>query len=96
MVDAGAVDDKIVAVLREDGAFGCWRDISDCPGPLVDRLRHYFLTCKFEPESEPQGDSFIAEVYGRAEAHKMILLSRQDYREKFPDFDAAAKAEGDE
>ncbi len=96
MVDAGEVDDKIVAVLREDGAFGSWRDISDCPGPLVARLKHYFLTYKSEPESEPPGDTLIAEVYGREEAHNMILLSRQDYRDKFPDFDAPSKADGDE
>jgi inorganic pyrophosphatase len=86
MVDSGQADDKIVAVLHDDGAFGSWRDISDCPKPMVDRLRHYFLTYKAHPGQEPSGDRFIAEVYGRDEAHAVIELSCQDYCEKFPEF----------
>lgn len=85
MVDDGVVDDKIVAVLEEDGAFGEWRDIGDCPRPLIDRLRHYFLTYKANPDSAPNEDRFITEVYGREEAHEMILRSHQDYRDRFPE-----------
>jgi hypothetical protein len=46
LVDGGAADYKILAVMEEDAAFGNWQDIGDCPRTLIDRLRHYFLTYK--------------------------------------------------
>lgn len=83
-IDSGAIDDKIIAVLEKDGAYGAWRDISDCPSALIDRVRHYFLTYKTEPGAPPNSDRMIGEVYGRAEAHEMIRRSQQDYHDKFP------------
>ncbi|HEX5707866.1 MAG TPA: inorganic pyrophosphatase, partial [Pyrinomonadaceae bacterium] len=44
MIDAVEADDKIVAVLHDDVAFGHIEDIAEVPAGLVDRLRHYFLT----------------------------------------------------
>lgn len=85
LVDGGVVDDKILAVLEEDAAFGDWHDVADCPKRLIERLRHYFLTYKAIPDSNSAGDRFIAEVYGREEAQDMILRSYQDYRDKFPE-----------
>ncbi len=86
MVDEGVMDDKIVAVLEDDGAYGEWRDISACPAPMIERLRHYFLTYKADPES-PQHEQqrFIAETYGREEAHETIRRAIEDYRDRFPD-----------
>jgi Inorganic pyrophosphatase len=80
------VDDKIFAILCEDGAFGKWHDISECPASLLDRLRHYALTYKLAPGSTPTKDRFIAETYGRDEAHEMIRHSQKDYQERFPEF----------
>lgn len=85
MVDEGVMDDKIVAVLEGDGAYGAWREVSDCPKPLIERLRHYFLTYKADPNSPKHHERFIAEVYGREEAHEMIRRAQQDYCEQFPD-----------
>ena len=75
MIDTGEVDDKIVAVLKDDSvcdsihrfktnitlllsciqtttpASSCCRSyghittLSELPSGVVDRLRHYFLTC---------------------------------------------------
>src|SRR5438552_566531 len=50
MIDGNQADDKIVAVLQGDGVFGLLREIAECPSPLLDRLRHYFLTYKLGPD----------------------------------------------
>ena len=39
MIDSSQADDKIVAVLHEDPAYGNWKDISDCPPQILERLR---------------------------------------------------------
>src|ERR1700741_3975715 len=44
MVERGQADDKIIAVLIGDPAYGHLVDIAELARPLVDRLRHYFLT----------------------------------------------------
>ena len=84
MVDGDEADDKIVAVLEKDMAFGDLRDIADCPPGIVERLRHYFLTYKQMP-GEPARIVRIAEVYDRVEAVEVIRRSMQDYRDSFGD-----------
>lgn len=85
MIDRNQADDKIVAVLKDDAAFGHCREIEDLPRALVERLKHYFLTYKRAPEA-PQAVIEIRQIYGRAEAHEVIRRSQEDYRRKFPDY----------
>jgi inorganic pyrophosphatase len=82
MIDTNQADDKILAVLDEDLAYGYIKDISDCPKGLVDRLRHYFLSYKQLPGEAPRRVE-IAEVYDRAEALEVIRRSCLDYRAEF-------------
>ena len=49
MIDGQQADDKIIAVLEADLAYGHIKDISECPKALVDRLKHYFLSYKQLP-----------------------------------------------
>ena len=49
MIDADQADDKVLAVMEGDAAYGSWQDVGDCPAPLLERLRHYFLTYKDAP-----------------------------------------------
>ncbi|MGI8494378.1 MAG: inorganic pyrophosphatase, partial [Pyrinomonadaceae bacterium] len=42
MIDKNEADDKIIAVLLDDAAFGQLNDISECPPGLIERLQHYF------------------------------------------------------
>ncbi len=84
IIDRGQADDKIIAVLFEDGLFGSWRDIEHCPRGLIQRLRHYFLTYKDIPGMEQRKIS-LAEPYGADEAQMVIAASQEDYREKFKD-----------
>jgi len=82
MIDGNEADDKIIAVLHDDAAYGKIEDIADCPVALLDRVKHYFLTYKQGPGSD-QPVVRIPEVYDRAEAEHVIHLSMDDYREDF-------------
>ena len=82
MIDANQADDKIIAVLKGDSVYGGWKDLKDVPTPLIDRLRHYFLTYKAMPDA-PAPPVEIAEMYDRAEALETIKTSFQDYQAKF-------------
>lgn len=84
LIDRNEADDKIVAILKDDAAFGHCREIGDLPGAFVERLKHYFLTYKRPPEAE-RNTIEIRQIYGRAEAHEVIRRSQEDYRKKFPD-----------
>jgi len=84
MIDGSEADDKIVAVLERDIAYGNLRDIADAPAGVVERLRHYFLTYKQMP-GEPARTVRIAEVYDRVEAVEVIRRSLDDYRDTYGD-----------
>lgn len=81
MIDRGEADDKIVAVMKGDHAFGHFRDITELPVAEVKRLMHYFLTYKNLPD-EP-AKCRIHEVYNADAAKKVILAAQKDYADKF-------------
>jgi inorganic pyrophosphatase len=87
MADGGEADDKIIAVMKDDAAYGDFTDIGDCPITLIDRLQHYFLTYKQAPGAV-QHKVEITSVYGRDEALKVIRASHADYRAKFPELES--------
>lgn len=78
MIDNNEADDKIIAVMKDDAAYGKWQDISDCPSAMLNRLHHYFLTYK-NPPGDTTRPCEIAEIYGREEALEMVRRSHEDY-----------------
>ena len=70
--------------MQNDVAYGGWRDIADCPPPLIERLRHYFLTYKDTPGAA-QSIVEIVHFYGREEALDVIRRSQDDYTARFSD-----------
>lgn len=86
VIDRDEADDKILAVLEGDVAFGHLQDVSELPRAQLERLKHYFLTYK-QPPAEAGGERHVevTHVYGRDEARDVIERSREDYREMFPD-----------
>jgi inorganic pyrophosphatase len=82
LIDGDEADDKIIAVLESDVAYGPLRDIADAPTGLIDRLQHYFLTYKQLPQEAP-GRIEITEVYNRKEASEVICRSVEDYRASY-------------
>jgi inorganic pyrophosphatase len=79
LIDRNEADDKIIAVLEGDGVYGNMMDISDLPGAVVDRIRHYFLTYKQIPGPTKRSPVEVAQVYGRKGAHQVIKQSIKDY-----------------
>ena len=84
MIDGRQADDKIIAVLEDDLAYGRILEIADVPQGLVDRLQHYFLSYKQLPADEPKKVE-ITHVYDRTEALDVITRSLRDYQEEFGD-----------
>ena len=79
MIDGNEADDKIIAVMENDVAYGHIEDISQVPGGMVERLQHYFLTYKQLPQESPRRVE-IADVYDREAALETIRRSVEDYR----------------
>ncbi|MBL8794242.1 MAG: inorganic pyrophosphatase [Planctomycetia bacterium] len=87
LLDGDEADDKIIAVLEGDAAFGMYRNLAECPRAVIDRLRHYFLTYKDVPGIEaPKVE--ITHVYEVAEAHEVIACAQADYRKHFGDIES--------
>ena len=82
LIDKGEADDKIIAVMKSDEIYSMWKDISDVPESIINRLKHYFLTYKNIPGTGTPTCE-ITNVYGREEAFVVINKSREDYNNKF-------------
>jgi inorganic pyrophosphatase len=78
LIDRGEADDKIIAVMANDEVYKEFKDLSDCPEAIVNRLKHYFLTYKNMPGLE-EHICEITEAYGAAEAFEVIKRSWNDY-----------------
>jgi inorganic pyrophosphatase len=85
MLDNKQADDKIIAVLKDDAVYGAMKDITECPTPVVERLKHYFLTYKDLPNTKL--DVEITHTYDSEEAKEVIRRSMEDYRLKFENLD---------
>jgi inorganic pyrophosphatase len=82
MIDGNEADDKIIAVLDNDLVYGDYKDLSDLPKLVVERIRHYFLTYKDMPGQDKR-NAEVTHVYGIEEAHEVIRRSIEDYKLKF-------------
>jgi inorganic pyrophosphatase len=85
MIDGGEADDKIIAVLKGDQAYGNIKNIDELPQMVIDRVKHFFLTYK-----DLEGNSKnveITHVYGVDEAKEVIKRSYKDYQDNFGDAD---------
>jgi len=86
MIDNNQADDKLVAVMNQDALYEDYRDLSDLPEKVINRLRHYFLTYKDIPGMP--ADVEITHVYDREEAMELIARSIADYIARFDNLDS--------
>ncbi len=86
MIDNKLADDKIIAVLKDDALYAQYRDISDVPTKIIDRLKHYFLTYKDLPGEER--DCYITSELGIQQTHELITLAVKDYQNKFANLES--------
>ena len=82
MIDGNEADDKIIAVLENDLIYGEYKDLSDLPLLVTERIKHYFLTYKDMPGRDKR-NAEITHVYGLEEAQEVIRRSMMDYKLKF-------------
>lgn len=87
MIDGNQSDDKIIAVLNDDAVYGEYKDITDCPSLVIERLKHYFLTYKDLPGNTR--DVEITHTFGKEDAYEIIKRSIDDYRHKFDNLQLA-------
>ncbi len=80
MIDGGEADDKIIAVLAGDSVYGGYTDVNQLPKAVLNRVMHYFLTYKEEPNSSKKPEIEITHTYGQDEAFEVINLSLEDYK----------------
>jgi len=85
MIDGGEADDKIIAVLKGDQAYGNIKTIDDLPQMVIDRVKHFFLTYKDLGGNSKNVE--ITHVYGVDEAKEVIKRSYKDYQNNFGDAD---------
>lgn len=81
MIDGNQADDKIIAVLVNDTVYGHFKDISEVPPVVIQRLEHYFLTYKDMPGQAKNTE--ITHTYSRDEACEVIRKSIEDYSNRF-------------
>ncbi|OED35183.1 inorganic pyrophosphatase [PVC group bacterium (ex Bugula neritina AB1)] len=78
LIDGSEADDKILSVMKEDAIYGQWKDLSEVPSSLIERIKHYFLTYKDAPQSTKRKCE-ITHIYGHEEAYQVITRSQKDY-----------------
>jgi inorganic pyrophosphatase len=88
LLDGNEADDKIIAVMTNDAVHEHWRDITDCPRSLIERLKHYFLTYKDLPDATTPRCELLG-IYGADEAKEVIRRGIADYDAKFGSLETA-------
>src|SRR5262249_30417727 len=77
-------DDKLIGVLIADPAYGAYTALAQVPRPIVDRLRHYFLTYKQIPDG--RAGAAVVEItheYDASSARDVIPSAMEDYAAGF-------------
>lgn len=82
LLDHNKADDKLIAVLENDAIYGSFRDITDIPQMVIDRLKHYFTTYKDLPEDKSPR-CILTDIYDVKTAREVILRSIEDYNNHF-------------
>lgn len=79
MLDEGEMDDKIIAVAKNDMSVNHINDIAELPPHLVKELRSFF-----EDYKKLENKSVVVEDFqGKETAFKIVKQSMKDYKAKF-------------
>lgn len=82
LLDQNKADDKLIAVLEDDAIYGSFRNISDVPEMVINRLKHYFTTYKDLPEDKSPR-CILTDIYDVKTAYEVIRRSIEDYDNEF-------------
>ena len=76
--DENYVDDKLIAVLHRDAAFGAFQDISEVPIYMMERICHYLV------QESSLNTAEIGDPFGHDRAATLLAAAIHDYQAKFP------------
>ena len=79
LLDGAEADDKLIATLAGDKIYENYKDVSELPEGIMDRVQHYFLTYKQLPGEPAKCE--IAYHYGREVAYEVVQTAVEDYAE---------------
>ena len=79
MIDDEAVDEKIIAIAKEDPFYNGYTDISQLPNHIFNEIMHFFEVYK-QLENKY---TIVKEILGREEAEKVIEQCKNNYDKKF-------------
>ena len=79
MKDSGKMDEKIIAVCKDDPNYNMYSDISQLPSHTFEEMRHFFSVYKALEGKE----TVVSDVLGREEAIKIIIKCQNAYIEKY-------------
>lgn len=80
-LDGGVADDKILAVMEDDGVWGDVEDVGDLPKAVIDRLCHYFASYKAVPGARNPVE--VLGTYDATHARAVVQAAMEDYEAAF-------------
>ena len=79
MIDQDKVDEKIIAISKQDPFLNIYKNIEELPGHISDEIKHFFEVYK-QLEGK---QTTVDEMLGREEAEKIIEDAILNYKMKF-------------
>lgn len=79
MIDENELDEKIIAVSKNDPFLNCYKDICEVPEHISSEIKHFFEVYK-QLEGK---QTMVEKIEGREEAEKIIENCIQSYKEKY-------------
>ena len=79
MIDGGSLDDKIIAIAKNDPNYNKIRSIDELPAHIFDEMMHFFRV--YKQLENKQTD--IKELYDREEAERIVAEAIDNYVQKF-------------
>ena len=79
MIDGGSLDDKIIAIAKNDPNYNKIRSIDELPAHIFDEMMHFFRV--YKQLENKQTD--IKELYDREEAEKIVEAAIENYINTF-------------
>jgi inorganic pyrophosphatase len=79
MMDSDEIDEKIIAIVKNDPSMNHYSDINDLPQHIFDEFKHFFNVYK-QLENK---FTVVSEILGKKDAEATILRCIDNYKNKF-------------
>lgn len=79
MIDDESIDEKIIAIAKQDPFYNQYTDISELPSHVFDEIIHFFEVYKQLEDKY----TIVKEILGKDEAQKAVQRCIEEYEKKF-------------